>query len=130
MSGSRKRRARGTVNSRMSNTRLGRNQRRRGRRHLANWSVPVLVCGVSMLLHWGCPSTPPEMFTYRAINDDCNCQEFKVVDRVEKIGYLFRARYVMDNGIVTNIGIEFTNNGRDTLFLERGSIKVASNNFN
>ena len=97
---------------------------------LANWGIPALACGVLLLLHWGCPFTPPEMFAYRAVNDECNCQEFKVVDRLEKIGYLFRASYAMDDGIVTHIGIEFTNNSRDTLFLERGAIKVASNNFN
>ncbi|HYQ87475.1 MAG TPA: hypothetical protein VES59_09560 [Bacteroidota bacterium] len=114
----------------MSKTAESRNRCPRIRRQSANWSFTALACGIFMLLLWGCPFTPPEMFAYRAVNDDCNCQEFKVFDRAEKIGYLFRAHYVMDNGIVTHIGIEFTNNSRDTLFLERGAIKVASNNFN
>ncbi len=105
-------------------------RRPRFRGHSAEWGILAFAWGALILLHWGCPFTPPEMFTYRAINDDCNCQEFKVSDRSEKIEYLFRAHYLMDDGIVTHIGIEFTNNSRDTLFLERGAIKVASNNFN
>ena len=68
------------------------------------------------------------MYSYRAINDDCNCQEYRVADRGGKVEYLFRARYTMEEGIVTNIEIEFTNNSRDTLFLGRGAVKVSSNN--
>ena len=40
----------------------------------------------------------------------------------------FRARYTMEEGVVTHIEIELTNNNRDSLLLGRGSIRVKSNN--
>jgi hypothetical protein len=76
----------------------------------------------------GCASAPG-MFSYRAMNDGCNCEEYRVADRAARIGYLFRARYRMEEGIVTSVDIELTNNSSDSLFLDRGAVKVASRNF-
>jgi len=75
----------------------------------------------------GCAPSPGK-YSYRAINNGCNCREYRVVDRARQIEYLFRARYRMEEGIVTNIEIELTNNSPDSLFLDRGTVRVTSNN--
>lgn len=81
------------------------------------------------ILESGCrPPAPPSSYYYRAINNDCNCLEYRVADRPAKVEYLFRARYTMEEGVVTHIEIELTNNNRDSLLLGRGSIRVKSNN--
>src|ERR1041385_2784604 len=77
----------------------------------------------------GCaPAPEPGMYFYRAINDGCNCQEYRLADRPGRIEHLFRARYRLGEGGVPDIEIELTNNNRDTLFLDRGAIKVSSQN--
>lgn len=68
------------------------------------------------------------MYSYRAINDDCNCQEYRVADRARKVEYLFRAHYTMEEGIVTHIEIELKNNSPDSIFFDRGAVRVTSNN--
>ena len=89
--------------------------------------LAILVAALA-LPEPGCAPSSPGMYSYRAINDDCNCQEYRVVDRVEQIEYFFRASYRMEAGIVTSIEIELTNNSPDSLFLNRGAVKVSSNN--
>ncbi len=88
------------------------------------------ILGATIILpEPGCsPAPEPGMYFYRAINDGCNCQEYRLADRPGRIEYLFRARYRMEEGVVTDIEIELTNNGPDSLFFDRGAIKVSSQN--
>jgi hypothetical protein len=67
-------------------------------------------------------------YTYRAVTDDCNCEEYKKVDARSVVEYRFRARYTMDSGIHTSIEIEVTNNSDDTLWFDHGTAKVSSRN--
>src|SRR5258708_21620849 len=89
----------------------------------------TVLAAALMLPEPGCsPAPEPGMYFYRAINDDCNCQEYRLADRPGRIEYLFRARYRMEEGIVTDIEIELRNNNPDSLFFDRGAIKVSSQN--
>ena len=67
-------------------------------------------------------------YAYRAINEDCNCEEYRANDAQENLEYKFRARYRMDTGITTSIEVEVLNNGSDTLFFDHATVKVASLN--
>ena len=80
-----------------------------------------------MLLISGC-SALRSTYSYRAITDDCRCEEFKLNDKQHKIDYRFRAHYKMDGGIVTTIEIEFINHSRDTLFFDLTVVKISSRN--
>ncbi len=92
------------------------------------WAITA-AAPLFSLFEPGCRAlSPPASYSYRAINNDCNCLEYRVADRPAKVDYLFRARYTMEEGIVTHVEIELTNNNRDSLLLGRGYIKVTSNN--
>ena len=67
-------------------------------------------------------------YAYRAVTDNCNCDEFRAKDERNNIEYRFRARYRMDHGIVTTIEIGFMNKSNDTLFLDPGVVKISSRN--
>ena len=84
-----------------------------------------LVCAVIIA---GCVSNG-SLYSYRVISENCNCEEYWVADKQNKIGYLFQAHYGMDDGIVTNIDVKFVNNSKETLMLDRGAVKVSSRNF-
>lgn len=68
------------------------------------------------------------MYSYRAINEQCNCEEYWVLDKAHRVGYLFTARYRMENGVTTSIDVKFVNNSSDTLSLDRASVRVSSRN--
>lgn len=85
--------------------------------------VFVTVC----LVIGGC-ATFTSTYSYRALNEDCNCEEYQTQDKDRKITYHFRAHYNMHGGVNTTIEIEITNNGDDTLFLDAGSAKISSRN--
>lgn len=65
-------------------------------------------------------------YPYLALTDNCRCEEFRIRDN--KVEYLFRARYSMRDGIVSDVDIEFTNNSEDTLSLDVASVKISSRN--
>lgn len=67
------------------------------------------------------------MFVYRAVNDGCNCEEYRTRDG--EVEYLFRANYRMRSGILTSIEIELINHSNtDTLSTDVASTKVSSRN--
>lgn len=75
------------------------------------------------------PPVPPsstKTYAYRVMNDGCDCEEFSTWDG--DLEYRFRANYLMDSGILTSITIEFKNEGKDTLFLDRGTLRISSRN--
>jgi hypothetical protein len=89
----------------------------------------LILAATLLLPEPGCaPAPAPGMYFYRAINDDCNCQEYRLADRAGHVEYLFRARYRMEGGIVTDIEIELTNNSPDSLLFDHGAVKVSSQN--
>jgi hypothetical protein len=90
----------------------------------------TLILAAALLLpEPGCaPAPEPSMYFYRAINDGCNCQEYHVADRPGRVEYLFKARFRMEEGIVTDIEVELTNNSADSIFFDQGAIKVSSEN--
>ena len=101
--------------------------------------MKYIIIALAMLALAGCGSTRPagsspptpsarETYTYRAVNDNCNCEEYRTQDRDRGIGYKFRASYKMNHGIITTIEIEFINDSHDTLFLETGTARVSSRN--
>lgn len=75
----------------------------------------------------GCSATR-STYSYRAVTDNCNCEEFKLRDKQSRIEYLFRARYRMEGGVITNIEINITNHSRDTLFFDLAAVKITSRN--
>lgn len=84
---------------------------------------PLVACAIIA----GC-AVAPSMYSYRVITDNCNCAEYHAVDVKHKIDYLFRASYMMNQGISTKINLTFVNKSRDTLFLDAGTVKISSRN--
>lgn len=79
-------------------------------------------------LEFGCTGSYT-VYPYRAATNNCNCEEYRVSGSRDRVEYRFRAQYTMDNGIVTSIEIEFTNNsGTDTLMFEHSAVKISSRN--
>ena len=68
------------------------------------------------------------MYSYRVVNDDCNCEEYHTSDRMNNVDYFFRGHYKMNDGVFTTIDVEFTNRSNDTLALGLGTVKVSSRN--
>ncbi len=109
-------------------------------------SVFIILSGI---LLGGCASSPrfasrpegtvpaspeaPEPSSYRSYNylattNNCDCENFEILDQTGVVGYEFHATYRMDNGIYTEIGIKIKNNSSDTLSFEHAAAKVASRN--
>src|SRR5258707_10477193 len=86
---------------------------------------------IYVLVISACATNSPfySSYPYRVTSENCNCEEYWVADRQDKIGYLFQARYKMDEGIVTSIDVKIVNNAVEPLQLDRGSVKVSSRNF-
>lgn len=68
------------------------------------------------------------MYSYRAVNEDCNCEEYHTRDRKHNVEYSFRAHYKMNDGIFTTIDVGISNRSNDTLILGLGTVKVSSRN--
>jgi len=84
----------------------------------------IIVCGAGVLLFIsGCSSS---IYSYRVINDDCNCEEYVVYDG--EVEYHFRAEYQMNEGVATMIKIEFINKSNELLSLDLAEAKVSSRN--
>ena len=67
-------------------------------------------------------------FGYLIQNENCRCQEYSTSDRKYPIHYRFEATYRMEEGFITSIRVTFDNRSADTLFLDPGSLMVASKN--
>jgi hypothetical protein len=84
----------------------------------------LLIAGV---IASGCGVTR-STYSYRASTANCNCEEYRATDAKHRIDYRFRARYIMDRGVHTNITVTFVNSSRDTLFLDPGAVRISSRN--
>jgi hypothetical protein len=69
-------------------------------------------------------------FTYLVQNENCRCEEYTASDKKFPVRYRFRASYRMESGIITSLRISFENDGRDTMYLDPGSVMVSSKNIN
>jgi len=74
--------------------------------------------------------SPETSFSYLAQNEDCRCEEYTASDQNFPVRYRFRATYRMESGFITSLRISFENRGRDTMFLDPGSVMVSSKNIN
>ncbi len=72
--------------------------------------------------------SPRTTFGYLIQNENCRCQEYFTSDRKYPIHYRFEASYRMEEGFITSIRVTFDNRSADTLFLDPGSLMVASKN--
>jgi len=68
----------------------------------------------------------PTYYPYRAITNECNCEQYSI--REENVEYLFHARYRMDGGVASEIDITLLNLSNDTLSLDLGAARVTSSN--
>ena len=89
-------------------------------------AIFTLLVGWWIVLISGCSTIAS--YPYIAITNDCNCEEYRIVDKEDNIEYRFRARYRMDTGVFTSIKVEITNRSKDTLFLDGGAVKISSRN--
>ncbi len=80
------------------------------------------------LSFWAGCSGSLSSYAYRALTDDCDCEEYIITDKPYDVEYRFRAGYKMEKGVVTTIRIEFRNGSKDTLFLDPGVVKISSRN--
>lgn len=76
------------------------------------------------------PPSPETTFGYLVQNEDCRCEEYSAADKKFPVRYTFKATYRMESGFITSVRISFKNHGRDTLFLDPGSVMVSSKNIN
>lgn len=81
-----------------------------------------MLAGVALLS--GCAPS----YLYKAVTNNCNCEEYSVRGSTYPIQYVFRARYRMDEGLVTRIEIDVRNEGPDTILLHTGSVRISSRN--
>ncbi len=72
--------------------------------------------------------SPRSTFSYLVRNENCGCREYTTSDRKYPVRYRFEASYRMDAGFITSIRVTFDNRSADTLFLDPGSLMVASKN--
>lgn len=72
--------------------------------------------------------SPRSTFDYLVQNENCGCREYTTSDRKYPVRYRFEASYRMDAGFITSIKVTFDNRSADTLFLDPGSLMVASKN--
>ena len=85
----------------------------------------LFIISCSLLLA-GCATTSMMTYPYRAVTNDCNCEEFHTTSG--KIAYTYRAYYRMRDGLLTTIEIGIENKNNDTLSLELAHVKVSSRN--
>src|SRR5437667_248292 len=84
----------------MRNIRKIRNRRNLMRQSGATKTVFLLLSMIVGALVSGCGVSAT--YAYRAITENCNCEQFRARDRKNRIDYLFHAQYRMDGGIVTS----------------------------
>jgi hypothetical protein len=92
------------------------------------WVAPFVLAAAARFMT-GCAGAPAT-YIYHAMNDGCNCEEFTAHDRMNRITYIFRARYRMEEGISTSIVVHILNLSSDTLFLDQGTARISSRNIN
>lgn len=85
----------------------------------------VVLCLASACLCFGCSSG---VYSYKVIDGGCDCETYIVRETSEEVEYSFRGTFTEGDGIVTSLDVRFTNKGKDTLFLDGGSVKISSRN--
>lgn len=78
-----------------------------------------------MLFLAGC-GTSVGVYPYRVMNDDCSCEQFRVVDK--RVTYTFSAMYSLAGAMKTKITVSVQNNDPDTLDLSLAYVKIVSRN--
>jgi hypothetical protein len=78
-----------------------------------------------MLFLAGC-GTSTGVYPYRVMNNDCNCEEFRITD--ELVTYSFSAVYSIDGAMKTKITVTVQNSNTDTLDLSLAYVRVLSRN--
>ena len=73
----------------------------------------------------GCAATS-SIYPYRAVTGDCDCEVFHTT--TNKVDFVYRASYMMRNGIATTIDVEISNRSSDTLSLDLSTVRVFSKN--
>ena len=92
------------------------------------WFPLILCLSFAPIILWSGCGFGSASYSYRAITENCQCEEYRAIDRQNHVEYYFRANYAMHNGVATNIEIKFINDSKDTLFLDPGVVKVTSRN--
>ena len=82
-----------------------------------SWMIVVAGCGSSTAL-----------YPYRVMNDNCDCEQFRVTDGKAHIVYSFSGAYHVNGGIRTRITLSIRNDNGDTLDLSLAYVKILSRN--
>ena len=75
----------------------------------------------------GCGSSRA-VYTYRVVNNDCNCEQFQLTDEVAHVSYSFSGVYSVRGVISTRLTLSIRNDNSDTLDLSLSYIRVSSRN--
>jgi hypothetical protein len=99
------------------------NGKRRYYQEIIKTTYLLVCCCFGMIIALsGCSS----YYAYRAVNEDCNCEEYILHDGA--IEYRFHAEYEMHDGVATTIEIELFNGSNEKLSLDLAEAKVSSRN--
>ncbi len=74
-------------------------------------------------------SCTPSIYSYRIVNDNCNCFTYVFNDREHQILYEFSATYTLHDAMETTITLTVINNGREQLYFDHARVRVSSQNF-
>ena len=96
----------------------------RSHKKITKTAICLSTCCFGILLLIS--SCSPSNYSYRVINDDCNCQEYIAHDGA--VEYHFLAEYEMHDGVATTIEIELFNGSNEKLSLDLAEAKVSSRN--
>lgn len=77
------------------------------------------------LVFGGCGAS---VYPYRATDDGCSCELFRVTDEQFGVVYSFSAAYSLRDAMNTRVAISVQNRGVDTLDLSLAYIKITSRN--
>ena len=75
----------------------------------------------------GC-GTSTGVYTYRVVNNNCNCEQFHLTDEEAHVSYSFSGVYSVRGVIRTRLTLSIRNDNRDTLDLSLAYIRVTSRN--
>ena len=67
-------------------------------------------------------------YPYHVSNENCSCEEYTFSEKEYNVSYQIRAEYRIDDAIITTIELEIFNNGKDTVLLDLGAVKISSRN--
>lgn len=88
--------------------------------------MKAVACLWVMILA-GC-GTSRGPYPYLIVNDNCNCQFYRLLDEKVNVTYSFNAAYSMNGSVSTRITMLIQNNNADTLDLSVAYVRVSSRN--